>query len=223
MLTGSTRLLSVYDDKISLSDILNKDRRDFLLYSFNEETKLPAISRIEDIVETREDNVYAIDFDSGLKVICSPHQEFLTFRLRNVPAFDLVMGSSIRAFSMSLHKDGHYRVHGFVNNRPKHQYVARMVWEYFNGEIPEGIILHHKDYNKLNNHIGNFELVSNSLHSSIHADDRRNHKVTAITSSMGLNKPTVMYSLILDTNNSVIIADDIPVAGCNSGIVVRSS
>jgi len=32
-----------------------------------------------------------------------------------------------------------------------------------------------------------------------------------------------MYSLILDTNNSVIIADDIPVAGCNSGIVVRSS
>jgi len=223
MLKGSTKLLSVYEGAVSIEDIIdNKDKNDFLLYSFNEETKLPSISRIVDIVETTFDSIYSVEFDSGLKVICSPEQEFLTFRLRNVKSFELKVGESVRAFSMSLHKDGHYRVHGFVNNKPKHQYVARMVWEYFNGKISDGIILHHKDYNKLNNHISNFELVSNSLHSMIHAEDRRNHKVVSITSSVGNSYPEKMYSLYLDKHNSVIVADEIPVAGCNSGIILKS-
>ena len=223
MLSGNTRLLFVYEGSISISNILSRDRKDFLLYSFDEETKLPSISRIVEIVESKEDCVFSINFDSGLNVICSPQQEFLTFRAHPQKAETLQPGQSIRAFSMSLHKDGHYRVHGFVNNKPKHQYVARMVWEYFHGKIPSGIILHHKDYNKLNNHIGNFELVSNSLHSSIHTDDRRNHKITTIISSIGNDYPETMYYLILDKHNSVVVADNIPVAGCNSGVIVKSS
>jgi hypothetical protein len=221
MLAGNTRLLTVYENDISISDILERDRKEVLLYSFNDETKLPSIARIVDIIETTFDNVYAIDFDSGLKVICSPDQQFLTFRAYPQKAESLRVGQSIRAFSMDLHKDGHYRVHGFVNGKPKHQYVARMVWEYFNGKIPDNLILHHKDYNKLNNHIDNFELVTNNLHSSIHADDRRNHKVKFITAEEGLHT-TKMYSLVLDKFSSVIIADNVPVAGSNSGIIVRS-
>jgi hypothetical protein len=222
MLAGGTRVLSVYEGAISIADIIKRDRKEVLLYSFDDETKLPALARIEEIIETSEDCVFDIEFDSGLKVLCSATQEFLTFRAYPQQANTLQTVQSIRAFSMSLHKDGHYRVHGFVNNKPKHQYVARMVWEYFNGKIPKGIILHHKDYNKLNNHIGNFELVSNSLHSSIHADDRRNHKITTIISSIGNDHPIKMYSFILDKHNSIVVADDTPVAGCNSGIFVRS-
>jgi hypothetical protein len=221
MLASDTRVLSVYEGSIPIFDFINRDRKELLLYSFNEETKLPALARVVDIIETTFDEVYAIEFDSGLKVICSPDQLFLTFRAYPQRAETLKVGQSIRAFSMDLHKDGHYRVHGFVHGKPKHQYLARMVWEYFNGEIPDNLILHHKDYNKLNNHIDNFELVTNSLHSSIHADDRRNHKVTAITSSAGLSK-TKLYSLSLDKYNNVIIADKVPVAGSDSGIIVRS-
>lgn len=79
MLAGKTRVLSVYEGAISIADIINRDRKEVLLYSFDDETKLPALARIEEIIETSEDNVYDVEFDSGLKVLCSQTQEFLTF------------------------------------------------------------------------------------------------------------------------------------------------
>ena len=221
MLAGDTCLLSVYEGSVPIKDLIDKNWNDFLIYSFDEEKKLPSISRILTVSEINGVNCYSVEFDSGLEIVCSSEQEFLTFRAKALKAKELGIGMSVRAFSMSLHKDGHYRVHGFVNNKPRHQYVARMIWEYFHGKIPEGIILHHKDYNKLNNKLENFELVSNSLHSMIHADDRRrNHKIVQISPSIGCQK---LYSITLEKFNSLIIADDVPVAGCNSGIIVKST
>jgi hypothetical protein len=124
---------------------------------------------------------------------------------------------------MSLAKDGHYRVHGWVNEKPKPQYVARMVWEYFFGKIEEDLILHHKDFNKTNNDIRNLELLTNSFHNVVHYPMRRdggffhgNHKVVDISP---VEKEIEAIKIYLDNNNSVVIADDIPVAGCNSGII----
>lgn len=43
----------------------------------------------------------------------------------------------------------------------------RFVWQYFNGEIPEGYDVHHRDFNH-NNDIANLELVTNDEHKQIH-------------------------------------------------------
>lgn len=47
-------------------------------------------------------------------------------------------------------------------------FAHRIVWEAFNGPIPEGYEIHHIDRNPLNNHIPNLQLVSKDEHKEIH-------------------------------------------------------
>lgn len=42
------------------------------------------------------------------------------------------------------------------------------VWEYYNGKIPKGYHVHHKDHNPDNNEIDNLELIEKSAHLSYH-------------------------------------------------------
>lgn len=57
-------------------------------------------------------------------------------------------------------KDGYLR----INNKLLH----RIIWETQNGPIPEGFHIHHKDEDKLNNHIDNLECLSHSDHLRLH-------------------------------------------------------
>ena len=43
------------------------------------------------------------------------------------------------------------------------------VWEYYNGPIPKGYEIHHKDLNKANNDISNLVLLTVSEHRKLHA------------------------------------------------------
>lgn len=54
--------------------------------------------------------------------------------------------------------------------------LHRMVWICYNGEIPNGYDIHHKDFNKNNNDISNLVALPKSVHQSIHA--RENGKKT---------------------------------------------
>lgn len=42
------------------------------------------------------------------------------------------------------------------------------VWEYYNGKVPKGYEVHHKDFDKSNNDISNLELLTKSEHSKLH-------------------------------------------------------
>lgn len=46
--------------------------------------------------------------------------------------------------------------------------MHRYVWEYYNGTIPEGYIIHHKDGDKANNDISNLECIPRGTHSRLH-------------------------------------------------------
>ena len=47
--------------------------------------------------------------------------------------------------------------------------IHRFVWTYFNGEIPDGYDIHHRDFNHDNNDVANLELVTKDAHQKIHA------------------------------------------------------
>ncbi len=47
--------------------------------------------------------------------------------------------------------------------------IHRFVWTYFNGEIPEGYDVQHRDLNHDNNDIANLKLVTKDEHKKIHA------------------------------------------------------
>lgn len=46
--------------------------------------------------------------------------------------------------------------------------MHRYVWQYYNGPIPEGYVIHHKDGNKANNDITNLECIPRGTHSRLH-------------------------------------------------------
>lgn len=52
-----------------------------------------------------------------------------------------------------------------------HKRLHRYVYEYFNGEIPAGYQIHHKDHNKDNNEIENLQLLTRKEHDKIHYEE----------------------------------------------------
>lgn len=76
----------------------------------------------------------------------------------------------------------------FLNGHNVH--VHRLEWMKYNGQIPDGYIIHHKDENKLNWHIDNLEILKRSDHILKHqktlrgdnfvkyGEESRNHKLT---------------------------------------------
>lgn len=50
----------------------------------------------------------------------------------------------------------------------KQTYIHILLYETFVGDIPKGYVIHHKDFNPLNNNIDNLVCVSRSEHMSIH-------------------------------------------------------
>lgn len=200
---------------------------DVLVYAWHPETKLPVVRWMRRPHLTRHDaELLEVEFDSGLVVRCTDDHSFYSFRGTKVQAKNLKVGSSVRAWSMSEHRDGHLRVHGWdaEANRAAHQWVARMVYECFYGPIPEGMIVHHKDENKLNNHHSNLELQTVTEHNQEHYPARfvagfdgtaSNHKVIGIRRGERAD----VYNGTVDDAHTYVILDHEPVAGVMSGIV----
>ena len=87
-------------------------------------------------------------------------------------------------------KTGYY-LSSLING--KRYRLHRYVWEYYNGTIPKGYDIHHKDHNKLNNHYTNLEGLTNSEHVRKHEFGK---------DSKGGNRPSKYksFTLITPTN-----------------------
>ena len=55
------------------------------------------------------------------------------------------------------------------NINGKRYRLHRYIWEYYNGEIPKGYHIHHKDHNKNNNELENLELLTKEEHRIRHS------------------------------------------------------
>lgn len=79
-------------------------------------------------------------------------------------------------------KTGYYLCSKMVNGkRPRlHHYV----WEFYNGEIPKGLHVHHIDKNKNNNDISNLKLMAGSKHTSDHSKEMWAEKKEDLVSNL---------------------------------------
>jgi HNH endonuclease len=78
----------------------------------------------------------------------------------------------------TIDRDG-YR-HFWINRKgePRRRISEqRFVWEQMKGPIPEGMDVHHRDENKLNNEIDNLELVPKPDHARMHRRKRGNYEL----------------------------------------------
>ena len=57
---------------------------------------------------------------------------------------------------------------GYYLNAKTHKRLHVYVWEHFNGKIPRGCEIHHKDFDKSNNEIGNLQMLTKKDHAILH-------------------------------------------------------
>ena len=60
---------------------------------------------------------------------------------------------------------------GYYLNSMNRKRIHRYVWEYYNGEIPEGYEIHHIDHDKSNNDISNLQLLTQKEHMKLHGSE----------------------------------------------------
>lgn len=61
---------------------------------------------------------------------------------------------------------------GYYQHSKTRQRMHRYVWEFYNGEIPEGFDIHHLNGDKANNSIENLRMIPRSEHMSFHVQER---------------------------------------------------
>lgn len=224
-LTGDTVIATVAGGRTfkELAEI----GQDVPVYAWDPQTKLPVVRTMRNPHKTRSNvPVLEITFDSGLSVKATYDHNFYNFRGQKVQAQNLRVGQSVRAWSMSKHRDGHLRVHGWDSkeNKAVHQWVHRMIWEAVYGAIPDGMTIHHLDGNPENNTVANMKLVTPTEHNQIHYPERLvngfdgsayNHKVISIREA-GFED---VYNGCVDDVHTYIVLDPHPIAGVASGIV----
>ena len=67
-----------------------------------------------------------------------------------------------------IFKGEEYKINsrGYYITKPK--LLHREIWEEANGKIPDGFVIHHKDHDKENNKLGNFECLPKGKHDKHH-------------------------------------------------------
>lgn len=65
---------------------------------------------------------------------------------------------------------------GYYLNAKTHKRLHVYIWEYFNGAIPTGYHVHHKDFDKSNNDIENLVLLTAKEHLSLHGNSWDNDR-----------------------------------------------
>jgi len=67
---------------------------------------------------------------------------------------------TIICLSQVLNRNGYMTCQPYIGQKKKVRYVHRLVLKAFNGLPPEGYECHHKDSDRLNNHISNLEWIT---------------------------------------------------------------
>jgi hypothetical protein len=95
----------------------------------------------------------------------------------------------------------YYRISMYYDKRVLKYIFHRFVWECFNGPIPEGFIIDHKDLNKTNNIIDNLRLVTFNLNSG-----NRNIQINNSSGYKGVcwNKVKLKWQVNTSKNNKKI-------------------
>lgn len=76
---------------------------------------------------------------------------------------------------------------GYYLNSTLRKRMHRYVWEYYNGEIPKGYQIHHKDKDKSNNDISNLEAVPVSEHAKAHSIEKATLRRKEMIDNLNVN------------------------------------
>lgn len=161
---GDTQILTIKGPK-KIADLCGKE---IVVLSKNKVTRKVEFKKAR-VFKTGTKPLVKVRFSNGLEIKCTSNHPFAV-RYWNgrkgediawVTAEELVKGDRISSVYHGITDAGYHTV-------AKKGYLHRLIWEYYNHKIPEGYVVHHKDFNKNNNKISNLELMSAKEHKAYH-------------------------------------------------------
>lgn len=186
------------DTKIAVADgrhavrieDLAKEGKDVPVYSVDKRGKVSIKMGRHPRVTGYNQKLVRVHLDDGSYVDTTPNHKFLTLDGQQIEAKDLKSGTSLPRFlkeKTPLRKDGsdyiqlHCDTQDMSNERIlEHRLIAKFhqpeKWDQVydaqkqNGWTKGGLVIHHKDYNPLNNAPDNLEIMSFKDHQAYHAE-----------------------------------------------------
>ena len=80
--------------------------------------------------------------------------------------------------------------------------IHKLVWEAFNGPVPEGCQIHHRDKNKLNNNLSNLICLNKKEHNALHKDEETNKRRSQKLKGHKVSEATRMKIRNANLNNT---------------------
>lgn len=121
----------------------------------------------------------------------SGYENYQVSNLGNVRSLNYNHTGKMKLMKTVLVK-GYYKVKLFDSNRvPKLKSVHRLVYEAFNGKIPDGLVINHKDEVTINNRLENLEAVSQSHNINY---GTRNFRVSEKMTNGKLSRPVLQIN-----------------------------
>ena len=176
---------------------LAENHKSVWVYSVDDKTGeiVPAIAHDARKIK-RVKSLIRIYFDDGGHIDCTPDHKFLTRDLQYKKAKNLHIGESIMPCNYRFGNANHE----YVRNTPlmceesrwilskvkcaTHSIATHsLVYSFFNGIIPEGYVVHHVDFNSLNNVPDNLVIMRKNRHNAIHGCYRFKNGLTKFGTS----------------------------------------
>lgn len=96
-----------------------------------------------------------------------------------------------KVLKKSVKRNGYEFVGLILDGKVTLKYVHRLVWEAFNGKVPTGFEINHRDENKLNNSLSNLELVTHKQNMNHGTQSERANMTKRHNNTLGLGKKQV--------------------------------
>lgn len=168
-LTAATKIPLLDGRVVPISEL--EKEKEFWVYSCTEDGKVvPGKGHSARVTKT-VNKLYRITLDNGEVVECTDNHPFM-LRSGEFKRADLLsVGDSLMPFYRKVRNENFMGGYEEVLN-PKtnsYRFTHHVVDNYFNGEKPKGIHVHHVDHNKLNNSPENLKRMTSSDHHSYHS------------------------------------------------------
>lgn len=182
---SANSVISTPEGDFSISELLEQQTKfvseacdekfSFPIYSYDSVKRCITIGKAHSVRKTGTNaEVIEVKFDNGKSIRCTPTHKFMTRSGTWVEARDLTRGTALMPYKTTLlgPKGNEYKyVYTMDKIKTKSGWRAQHLFnfEHLVGQIPEGHVVHHKDFNRENNKISNLQLMSEFAHQSLHA------------------------------------------------------
>jgi tRNA-splicing ligase RtcB (3'-phosphate/5'-hydroxy nucleic acid ligase) len=163
---GETKIPLINGTQKTLKE-LSKLNEYFYVYSVNKKGEITYGKA--NAFKTRENaNLVKVTISGGSEIICTPDHRFMNRDGSYTEAKDLKHLDSLMPLYRTYQTRDGYESIIQPNNKKLPLNTHKLIAKTFYGEIPEGMVVHHKDDNKFNNCPENLQILSAQEHSKIH-------------------------------------------------------